>query len=237
MSSVFLLRLAFDLTAAGLLLFGLSYWWLGNTAHELAGTAMFLLLVVHVIFNRRFYGTMAQTRREAREAFNAAVTLALLAAMAVLLVTSVLISNALPDLMSSFGGFTVRRIHTLAAYWALVIVAVHLGLRWPLIMGATRRLLGLSAPNVGRTRALRLVALAVAIHGVWSAIELGLGAKLAMQVSLDWWNFEKSVAGFFVHCVAVAGLCIAVTHYALRWLPRRRRTARRGSPGHDHGAR
>ncbi|WP_372399913.1 DUF4405 domain-containing protein [Azospirillum sp. HJ39] len=226
MNSVFLLRLAFDLTAAALLLFGLSYWWLGNAAHELAGTAMFLLLVVHTVFNRRFYGRIAKTRREARDLFNLAVILALLVAMAMLLVTSVLISNALPDILSSFGGFTVRRIHTLAAYWALVIVAVHLGLRWPLIMGVTRSLLGLSAPNPGRSWALRLAALAIAIHGVWSAFELGLGGKLAMQVSLDWWNFETSVAGFFIHCVAVAGLCMAVTHYALKWLQRRERTAR-----------
>lgn len=226
MNSVFLLRLAFDLTAVGLLLFGFSYWWLGNAAHELAGTAMFMLLVAHTVFNRRFYGRIAKTRPEARDLFNVAVTLALLVAMTALLVTSVLISNALSDVLPSFGSFTVRQIHTLAAYWALVIVAVHLGLRWPMIMGVTRGLLGLSAPNPGRSWALRSVALAIAIHGVWSASELGLGGKLTMRLSLDWWNFETSVIGFFVHCVVIAGLCMAVTHYALKWLQRRKRTAR-----------
>ena len=40
---------------------------------------------------------------------------------------------------------------------------------------------------------------------------LGLGTKLAMQVTLDWWNFEESVLGFFVHCIAVAGLYMSVT--------------------------
>lgn len=147
MNSVLLVRLAFDLSAAGLLLFGFTYWWLGNTAHELAGTAMFLLLIVHNLFNRRFYGTIGKTRRTMRPLFNVAVTLALLAAMVVLLVTSVLISDALSGVMSSFGGFTVRQIHTLAAYWALVIVAVHLGLRWPMIMSVTRALFGIFGRN------------------------------------------------------------------------------------------
>ncbi len=101
---------------------------------------------------------------------------------------------------------TVRQIHTLAAYWVLVIVAVHLGLRWPMIMGVARNLFGISKPNAIRAWALRLIAVAIAVHGVWSSFELGLGTKLAMQVTLDWWNFEESVAGFFVHSVAIAGL-------------------------------
>ncbi|WP_455153302.1 DUF4405 domain-containing protein [Bradyrhizobium cenepequi] len=226
MSSVFLWRLLADLVAAGLLVFGLSYWWLGNTAHELAGTAMFLLLIAHNVLNRRFYGMIARTRREARGLFNVAVTLALIVAMAALLVTSVLISNTLSGFMSPFGGFTARQIHTLAAYWVLVIVAVHLGLRWPVIMGVARNLFGIAKPNAVRAWALRLVAVAIAVHGVWSSFALAIGTKLTMQMTLDWWNFEESVAGFFVHCVAIAGLYICLTYYAMKWLQARKRGTR-----------
>ncbi|WP_454622063.1 DUF4405 domain-containing protein [Bradyrhizobium cenepequi] len=226
MSSVFLWRLLADLVAAGLLVFGLSYWWLGNTAHELAGTAMFLLLIAHNVLNRRFYGMIARTRREARGLFNVAVTLALIVAMAALLVTSVLISNTLSGFMSPFGGFTARQIHTLAAYWVLVIVAVHLGLRWPVIMGVARNLFGIAKPNAVRAWALRLVAVAIAVHGVWSSFALAIGTKLTMQMTLDWWNFEEFVAGFFVHCVAIAGLYICLTYYAMKWLQARKRGTR-----------
>lgn len=225
MSSVLLLRLAFDLSAAGLLLFCLTYWWLGNTAHELAGTAMFLLLLVHNLFNRRFYGTIGKTRRAPRTLFNIAVTLALLLAMVVLLVSSVLISEALSDVMSSFSSFTVRQTHTLAAYWALVIVAVHLGLRWPMIMGVARNLCGITGSSTTRTWALRLIAVATAVHGIWSSFVLNLGTKLTMQVTLDWWNFEESVADYIVHSVAVAGLYMFVTYYAVKWLHRRKQAA------------
>lgn len=224
MTPVFLLRLVFDLVAVSLLVFGLSYWWLGNTAHELGGTAMFLLLIVHNVFNRRFYGTIARTRREARGLINSLVTLALLIAMMALLITSVLISNTLASFMPLYGGFTVRQIHTLAAYWALVIVAVHLGLRWPMIMGVARKLFGVSEPNAIRGWALRLIAGAIAAYGFWSSFVLGVGTKLAMQVTLDWWNFEESVASFFLHCMAIAGLYMFLTYYAMRWIQHFKRT-------------
>ncbi|MER8825187.1 DUF4405 domain-containing protein [Mesorhizobium sp. M0938] len=129
---------------------------------------MFLLLIVHNLFNRRWYGTIPKARREARGLFNIVVTFLLMLAMLALLVTSVSISNALSGVMSAYGGFTVRQIHTLAAYWVLLIVSVHLGLRWPMLMGVARKLTGISQPNAIRTLLLRVMAVAVAIHGVWS---------------------------------------------------------------------
>lgn len=212
------LRLLLDLASASLLLFGLSYWWLGNMAHELAGTAMFLLLILHNVFNRRWWGRLPKVRREARGLFNVVVTLLLLGSMLALLVTSVLISNTLAGVMPAYGGFTVRQIHTVVAYWVLVIVAVHIGLRWPMIMGAARGLFRIAGPSKAQAVVLRLSVAAVAAHGVWSSFVLGMGTKLTMQVSLDWWNFEESAAAFFVHCVAIAGLYIALTHYGMKGL-------------------
>ena len=60
--------------------------------------------------------------------------------------------------------------------------------------------------------------LAAASPIILSFFELGLGGKLSMQVSLDWWNFEESVAGFFAHCIAIAGLYIALSYYTMKWL-------------------
>jgi hypothetical protein len=235
---MFKMRLAFDLIAAGLLLFGLAYWWLGNLAHELAGTGMFLLVLVHNVFNRRWYGRVSTERRHGRGLFNIGITLALGLAMLALLVTSVLISSALSGIMSAYGGFTVRQIHTLAAYWVLVIVSVHLGLRWPMIMGLVRDGLGLSRASAVRTLALRAAAVVIALHGIWSAFALGLGTRLAMRVTLDWWNFEESVLGFFVHCIAIAGLCMTLTYYATQWFLRgsgRQRSMGYTTTGQSHG--
>ncbi|WP_449415817.1 DUF4405 domain-containing protein [Ochrobactrum teleogrylli] len=218
MSPFFLTRLFFDLIAAGLTLFAFSYWWLGNVAHELAGTGMFLLVIVHNVFNRRWYGTIPRTRHQARGLFNIAVTFLLMLAMLALLVTSVLISHALSGIFSALGGFTMRQIHTLAAYWVLVIVSVHLGLRWPMLMDVARKLFGITQPNRTRTLLHRVIAAAIAIHGVWSSFVLAVGTKLSMQMTLDWWNFEESVAGFFIHCIAIVGLYICLTYYAMKWL-------------------
>jgi Na+/proline symporter len=182
--------------------------------------SMFLLLIAHNIFNRRWYRNITRTPREPRSLFNVSVTFALLTAMLALLVISVLISNALSAFLLAWGGFTVQQFHTLAVYWALVIVSIHLGLRWPMLMAIARNLFGITTPSALRTIAFRALAGAIAIHGIWSSYELGLGTKLSMRMTLDWWNFEESVAGFFIHCIAAAGLAMSTTYYGLQLLER-----------------
>ena len=223
MNPVLLLRLVLDGVAAALLLFAFSYYWQGNAAHEVAGTAMFMLLVVHGAFHRRWFATMAKAPRARRGMFDIALTLLLLAGMLVLLATSLVISETVFAGWRWDKDFTVRQIHVGAAYWLLVVVSIHLGLRWPLLMSIASRLLGVTEPNAIRIVMLRLVATAVATQGIFSALALNLRDRLFFQMTLDWWNFEESVAGFFGHCLAVMGLCIFLTHFAMQGLGRIRR--------------
>jgi hypothetical protein len=229
LNPVFLLRLVLDCLAAGLLLFSFAYFWQGNVAHELAGMGIFFLAIVHNVFHRRWFAARSKGQREKRGKFNIAVTFVLLAGMLAMLITSLAISETLFTGLRLNDDFTARRIHAGLAYWLLIVVAVHLGLRWPLLMAVARKLLGIEGANAVRTTVLRSIAVCIALQGVRSALALNLHARLLFQMSLDWWNFEESVAGFFGHCMAVAGLCMFLAYYAMQWQHRRRRATVTGS--------
>jgi hypothetical protein len=82
----------------------------------------------------------------------------------------------------------------------LVIVSIHLGLRWPMIMVVARNLFGIANASAVHTLVLRVIAVAIAIQGVLSSFELDVGTKRSMQLTLDRWNFEESVSASFLHC-------------------------------------
>lgn len=212
MKPLFPLRLVLDGVAGGLLLFAFAYHWQGNAAHEWAGLAMLALVLVHNLFHRRWF-----TARSPRGRLDKALNWSLLAGMLVLLVSSLLISETVFASLRLADDFTARQIHAGIAYWLLMIVAIHLGLRWQLLMALGRRLLGNPAPHAARTIALRVAAGLLAVQGAFSAGALDLCTRLAFQMSLDWWNFEESVAPFFGHCLAVMGLLIGMTYYLTRW--------------------
>ncbi len=210
-----------DGVAAGLLFVALAYYWLSNTAHEWTGTGLFALLIAHNVFNRRWYSPLPQTRREPRSVIDITLTLSLLAAMLALLVTSIMISRTVFSFLHIGAGFTARQIHMLAAYWILVFVGLHLGLRWGVVMNAMRNTFKGTGHSALRTIALRLAAAGIAVYGVQSSFAMEVGAKLTLQMSLDGWDFDESAAAFFLNWFSIVGLYAVLSHQASAWLKTR----------------
>ncbi|MES2973734.1 MAG: DUF4405 domain-containing protein [Pseudomonadota bacterium] len=216
----FLLRLLLDLLAAGMLLVALAYYWLDNTAHELIGTGIFLFILVHNVFNRRWWGKPAQPRPQPRRAIDLLLTLPLLAVMVLLLATSLMVSETVFQFLNLGGGFTARRVHAFTGYWSLILVAIHLGIRWQRVMLAVRNAFGFTGTSRARTAALRATGAAIALYGVYCSFEMDVGHKLSLQMSLDGWDFDASAPSFFVNWVSIAALYVFITHHVLRLAPR-----------------
>lgn len=214
MKPLFLLRLVLDALAVSFFVIALAYNWLGNVVHEVIGTAMFALLISHNIFNRRWYGTITKPRRGPRGIISKVINLSLLVTMLALLVTSMIISQTVFNFLPLTSSFSVRQIHTLVAYAGLLIISVHLGLHWSLIMGAVRARLNITATNRLRAYALRAVAIIITAYGVLSLFAVNVGPKLLAQVPMDLGEFQVSTLALLVHHVAIVGLGASVAHYA-----------------------
>ncbi|WP_113131859.1 DUF4405 domain-containing protein [Hyphomicrobiales bacterium] len=223
MPPVFLMRLGLDFLAVGLFVVAMAYWWMDNRSHELIGTSMFALLLFHNVFNRRWYGGIARTRRQARPLVTVGLNLTLLVTMLTLLTTSILISQSLFGFFA-VGGPSARDAHILAAYWALIIVSIHLGLHWSIVMNVVRSLLGLHRNHLGRTAVLRLASCGIAACGVYSSLELDIGSRLLLIPTMQFWDFNEGAAGFFLRIASIAGLYVAAGYYGISAIqaPRRR---------------
>jgi hypothetical protein len=213
--TVFRVRLALDFLAVVLIVACLAYWWLENLYHELFGTALFALVIVHNVFNRRWYGGVTKRRMDFSRAVNIVTIVGLAAGLTVMLVTSLLISRDLFPFTALEGGFAVREIHMFAGYWVLLILAIHLGTRWQVVMNAARGMVGFSASNRYRTALIRFVALAISIWGLRGFSEMAFGEKLLLSYSLDMWDFNEDTIGFFINYASIVGFIVALTHYGL----------------------
>lgn len=236
MINVFRVRLLFDFVAIGLMIACLAYWWLDNLSHEVIGTALFALVIGHNVFNRRWYGNVRKGRCDVIRAFNILTIFCLAIAMLIMLATSLLISRDLFSFMALDGAFAVREIHMFAGYWTLLIIAIHLGTRWLVMMSTIRSIFGFSSPSASRTMALRAMAMATATWGVRSSTEMAFGSKLTLTYSLDMWDFNESAVGFFVNYASIVGLYAALVHYGLGLLGTvraRRRCDQRGTERYD----
>lgn len=228
MSNILRLRILLDFVAVGLFIACLAYWWLDNLSHELFGTFLFVLIIIHNVFNRRRYGKIAQSVVDLPRMINVVMIVSLAIGMIIMLATSLMISRDLFRFTAVGGAFAVREIHMFAAYWVLLIMAVHLGTRWQVVMSVARGFTGMQQPSALRSTVLRLIALAIAAWGIKSSSEMAFGAKLMLTYSLDMWDFNESTIRFFLNYGSIVGLCAVLPHYALIALRRLRQNTPAG---------
>ncbi|WP_226584473.1 DUF4405 domain-containing protein [Acuticoccus sediminis] len=211
-------RVALDAAALALLLLAFAYWWLGNLAHELLGTAFFVLLVRHLANNTMWWAALRRGTYDARRVASVVLTLLLAATMAVLLATSLAISQSLFAFLPLPNAFSVREVHWFAAYWVVAIAGLHLGANWPKLARLLGRATGLRLTSRWWDAALVVLAAAIAVQGVLSGAELGVWPRLGFAYSMVMWDFNTSLLPFFAHWIASVGLFAVIGHAAFRLL-------------------
>ncbi|MDR2366566.1 MAG: DUF4405 domain-containing protein [Deltaproteobacteria bacterium] len=221
-------RLAIDLCMTALLPFAMAYRVTGDAPHEWIGVSVFVLLVVHNAFNRRWYRTPFKATRNFRRMMNVAINLLLLTAMATLLITGVLLSRTVFAFMGFNGGMAIRQTHTLAAYWGLILISLHLGMRWEMIMAATQKITPCARKRPIWTIIIRIVAALIVIYGVYASFDRNMGAKLFLGYSFDFWPPDRPVVLLFTGNLAIMGVYVCAIHYALKLLAYRRATNQAG---------
>ncbi|GAB6393090.1 MAG: DUF4405 domain-containing protein [Treponematales bacterium] len=202
-------RLVIDLAMTVLLLFALAYRIIGDIAHEWVGVSLCVLFIAHNIINRRWWMGVFRGRYTPRRIVMTAVNVLLALAMTTLIVTGFLHSRTVLAFLHLEGGAMLRQIHTTAAYWGLILIAVHAELHGGMF---TRRLQGKKCVTIFA----RSIAALIVIFGVWSFIDRDMFAKLFLGFSFDYWNEERSAALFFVETLGIMAVFAIAVCYAMK---------------------
>ena len=224
MSSGLAIRLVIDLAMTVLLLFALGYRITGDVAHEWTCVAVTALFIAHNAVNWRWYRSIFKGKYDFRRVLNTVVNLLLLAMMAALVISGALLSRTVFAFMGFSGEMQIRLIHTSAAYWGLILIGVHVGMHWEMIMAAMLRMTKITEASMVRTIALRIATAMVVVYGVYASFDREMGAKLFLGYSFDFWHPDRPAILFFSHNLAIMGIYVCATHYLMKWFAYRNRS-------------
>ena len=225
MNGKVLFRLVNDLVMTVLMLIAMAYYITGNTIHEVVGVVVLLLFVVHNFLNRRWYKTILKGKHNVRRILQIGINLLFLATMALMMISAVLISSDLFPFIPINNDTMLRQIHVQTAYWGFIIMAVHIGLSWGMIINSARRMTGLTGTSRTRTIALRILAVLIVIYGVHSSFEREMGSKLTIYNPFGNWFNDDSLIRFLIDHLSIIGIYICGTHYALKFIQRQEQRA------------
>ena len=216
------LRIVTDVLMTAALVLLMSYSLLGEAAHEWIGVAMLALFVTHHVLNRRWFRGLFKGKYTPFRILQTALVLLIFAGMIGSAVSGAVLSRYALDFLPIRGGRAwAREVHMLCAYWDFVLMSLHLGLHWNMMLAKLRK-----TTSEAQTWLLRIAALGVAMYGIYAFAKQDILNYLLLRNHFVFFDFDAPRIVFYLDYIAIMGLFIFIGHYLARWL-------RRGNRSHE----
>ncbi len=208
-----MLKLAVDIAMTAALLLLMVYELIGQAAHEWIGMGMFALFIVHHILNGSWIRNILKGRYYPVRMMQTGLVLLIFCAMAGLMISGITLSrHALSFLPIKGGRSFARNLHMISAYWGFVLMSVHLGFHWSMILGMAKKLI--SRPSAVRKWAGRILAFMIAGYGIYAFIKRDIGVYMLLRSHFVFFDYEEPLVFFYLDYIAVMGLFILIGNYA-----------------------
>lgn len=187
-----------DIAMTSLLMMLMAYSLIGEKLHEIIGTAIFVMFIVHHVMNRKWYEAFPKGKWNGRRFFQTVIDLLLLGFMVLQPVSGILMSKHLYSFLPVLPISTkAREIHMLFAYWGFVLMGVHLG----------THLTGLYDRLKRKNRSIWVTFIAatslISIYGIHAFIKRGFPEYMFMKTMFAFFDYNEPRIYFFADYLAV----------------------------------
>ncbi len=108
-------------------------------AHEWLGITMFVLTIVHQVLNRKYYAAIFKGKYSPLRIFQLIVNILLLLTFFCTALSGMMMSRfATPFMNGILPSSTVRQGHLALSHWSFVLMGLHLGLHFGIVMSKLR---------------------------------------------------------------------------------------------------
>lgn len=211
------IKLAVDVLMTLALLFLMGYHFWGEILHEWVGAGMFLLFIAHHILNGHWYKTLFKGKYNVLRILTLCTTSLVLVSMLAQMYSGILMSRYVFDFWPFNGGMSLaRRLHILGAYWGFLLMSLHLGLHWNMILGMFRKAAGIKSKAKSRSIIAFVVGLVIAAYGLWAFIGRDFSTYLFLKSEFVFLDYSEAKILFYIDYLALMGLCIFIAHYSTK---------------------
>lgn len=199
-----------DVIMTILLILAIAFREFGITWHVLIGISLCILIVIHNILNLKWYKNLSKGKRNAFRNLSTLVNILFLAVMTVLFISSAFFLIG--------GGFFMRQIHVLSAYWGFVLMSIHIGMHGRIIILVSRKMFGREHTRGICAFTMRIIALCITAYGIKSSFDRNIGSKLIMYYSFDTTPVNESAIYTLSAYFSIMLVYIIGAHYMLMLL-------------------
>ncbi len=206
------IKLAIDILMTICLLFLMGYQFWKEAAHEWVGFFLFFLFVMHHILNVHWYKSLIHGRYTWIRVILCVIDILLVADMIGLVTSSILLSEHVLFFLKFQGLISSARVlHMATAYWSYVLMALHIGLHWRMVLGLAHKHLHFA--HHLESCLLFLIAMVIACIGLMQFLQQDLLTYMFVRTEFVFLDFSESVIQFYLDYLALMGFFIFIAYY------------------------
>ena len=209
-------QITVDLFMTALLSLLMAYSLIGEVFHEWAGTAMFLLFLLHHGLNWRWHKALLRGSYNGLRILMTVVNLLIFLLMLALMISGIVMSRYVFSFLPISGGAALSRLlHLVCSYWCYVLTAFHLGLHGTMLTGMLKRTFNIKSSSKALGISLKLLALLLASYGIYAFVRRDFGGYMLLQTQFVFFDYSEPPALFILDYLAIFALFTIGGHYAV----------------------
>lgn len=215
-------RIIIDVFMTLVLLFLMAYNLIGDVTHEIIGTAIMILFIVHHIMNRKWIKSVFKGKYTPFRIVQTVLVILVLITMLMQMLSGIILSKyvfSFVDLNKLTG--IARTMHLLGAYWGFVFMSLHLGLHWNMmIIPVTKRL---KKEYKSKQILFALPSFLIAAYGIYAFITRNIAEYMFLKSQFVFFDFSEPLIMFIADYIAIMGLFVFVGYYLSKIIKRIKR--------------
>ena len=200
-----LLRMPLDIlmTILSVILMGGTMLFPDDRIHQICGIALVVLWAVHVVLNRRWYGSLFKGKYQPFRIMQLIVNCGVLICALLLMISGLLMAWFIPaDWVGEALGFA-RTTHLIASHWYYIFMAFHIGLHAAMI--ANKMKIHGIVP--------RIICIIISLYGVYAFIVRGVWKYMFGLQQFFFFDFNRGYVLFALDYLSILVLFATVIHY------------------------
>ena len=198
------LRMTIDITMTilSIILMGGNYLFPADIVHEILGVGLFVLWILHIILNRRWYGAIFRGKYNPYRLMQTVINCCILICTIFLMISGIILSNHIFTFLNIQGGLGFARIaHLLASHWYYLFMSLHIGLH-----------VGRLFQNITAKIIPRIILALICAYGIYAFIARGVWKYLILRQQFFFFDLDRGYILFAIDYISIIILFATLSH-------------------------
>ena len=170
----------------------MAYQLIGKAYHEYAGTALFIIFIIHNILNIKWYGKLFKGNYTPYRILSTIINILLLITMVLLMISGIIMSEYTFSFLNINSGMAIGRlIHLSASHLGFILVAIHMGMH-----------LGIFLPK-NTNNIKKLVFILIAIYGAYALYCRKILSYVFLINKFMFMDFNENILKFIIDYASI----------------------------------